>query len=280
MSISVLLHFQSEELLSPYKVFRKGVQKLIESLIKYIKHGQELSLPERYNIPSIIEYLQPLPKISAGSNICLILDDTMCYPSMRYSYYQLARKYALGFGQIYFETPLDICLMRNSKRLGHERIDEQVIANMKEILKPPDVSCNPWEKHVFKITNGEFSTTSLSSLVSFINTCTEDIVPPLVAEGDREEGSRISVEDVIHQSDLILRQLVKSQIAANAGGSLVKEVAAQTNRCRKSLLNYLRAHAAELSDLLSESSPLPCRNPESALYRYIETLFLTQLHGH
>lgn len=73
---------------------------------------------------------------------------------------------ALGYGQLYCNTPLDSCLSRNSLRHGDQRIDEEVIVGMKERLEPPDGDVNAWEKHSIELQPGYSS--SLSRYVHYI----------------------------------------------------------------------------------------------------------------
>ena len=53
----------------------------------------------------------------------------------------------------------------------------------------------------------------------FIRDCIENVVLPQPAtDGSREESTRITARDVVHQCDLILRQLVTTYISAAKDG--------------------------------------------------------------
>ena len=87
----MLQSVSSESTLTPYKLFRRSVQSLVEALIRRLKGADSLVLPEMFNTLSVQHYLEERLVDSSG-HVCLLLDDNMYYRSMRYSYYQLARK--------------------------------------------------------------------------------------------------------------------------------------------------------------------------------------------
>merc|ERR1711909_93629 len=77
--------------------------------------------------------------------VLIIIDDNNYLRSMRYEYYQLARKFEAGFCQLLFQSTLEMALVRNSSRDAKHRIPEEVIRRMSEKLEAPDPLKNSWE---------------------------------------------------------------------------------------------------------------------------------------
>merc|ERR1712142_699868 len=73
-----------------------------------------------------------------------IIDDNMFYESMRYKFYQLAKKYEIGYSQIYFDFNLSECLDGNKNR--EDTIPEQIIYDMNYKLENPIVT-EKWQKY-------------------------------------------------------------------------------------------------------------------------------------
>ncbi|OXB82573.1 UNVERIFIED_CONTAM: hypothetical protein H355_005828 [Colinus virginianus] len=89
-----------------------------------------------------------LPGRSGGNGarpLCLVLDDNFYYRSMRYEVFQLARKYSLGFCQLFLECPLELCLHRN--RLRDRPVPEETVRRMAQRMEAPEPEKNPWERH-------------------------------------------------------------------------------------------------------------------------------------
>ena len=73
--------------------------------------------------------------------------------------------------------------------------------------------------------NSAFITSISSILGSFLRTCLDNVVQPhFDATCGCEESAKVTAEDIGHQSDLILRRLVKSHISA-----------VQTGECKQAL---------------------------------------------
>ena len=59
----------------------------------------------------------------------------------------------LGYGQIYLNPSLEVCLTNNKLRHGDERINEDVIVGMNSRLEPPDLMGNTWEQHSIELNS-------------------------------------------------------------------------------------------------------------------------------
>ncbi|KAF2975087.1 hypothetical protein EK904_004142 [Melospiza melodia maxima] len=72
---------------------------------------------------------------------------------MRYEVYQLARKYSLGFCQLFLECPVECCLQRN--RLRSDPVPEQTIQLMARKIEMPDPRKNTWEQHSLILSSSD-----------------------------------------------------------------------------------------------------------------------------
>lgn len=66
-----------------------------------------------------------------------VIDDNFYYKSMRAPYVSFARFNKLPLRELYFDTPIDVCLKRNSDRPDSEWIPEHTINEMSKKLEPP-----------------------------------------------------------------------------------------------------------------------------------------------
>jgi len=66
-----------------------------------------------------------------------VIDDNFYYKSMRAPYVSFARLNKLPLRELFFDTPVDVCLERNSNRPDSEWIPEHTINEMSKKLEPP-----------------------------------------------------------------------------------------------------------------------------------------------
>jgi len=79
--------------LTSYKLFRHVMVRLVEAVILYIKLGADLVIPEVLNTSDACQLItSQTADLTSSDDVCIIVDDIMYYRSMRYPYYQLARK--------------------------------------------------------------------------------------------------------------------------------------------------------------------------------------------
>jgi tRNA uridine 5-carbamoylmethylation protein Kti12 len=71
--------------------------------------------------------------------------------SMRYEFYQLARKYETGFCQLHLEVDPSEALARNSRRGPDSQVPDDVITKMARKLESPNPLQNSWEKFSFSL---------------------------------------------------------------------------------------------------------------------------------
>ncbi|XP_050395373.1 uncharacterized protein LOC126814327 isoform X1 [Patella vulgata] len=176
-----------------------------------------------------------------NTSVVIIIDDNMYYRSMRYDYYQLARNYSLGFCQIYVECPLEIALERNSKR-KNGIVNPLVITKMSEKFQIPDAT-NSWERYSLQYS-ANLQELSRSKFMDFIHFVKSNPVAPQ-EETDPEiiaESQRLTSANMIHQADLIIRQLISEQM-----------VQAKRNGATKDDLKNLSSKLADVKIQITKS---------------------------
>jgi len=160
--------------------------------------------------------------ISSPNTCVVILDDNMYYRSMRYQYYQLARKRNCGFVQIMVKASLDIALARNSSRPNP--VDKNIIQRMQYRFEEPDpVRCS-WEK------NSLFHDNSAKLMQGFdwdkFYSIGSEALPPVVdvtsLEAVKDANREKNRNSAAHQLDLATRKTV-SQIIANVSTATAPE---------------------------------------------------------
>ncbi|XP_021378688.1 L-seryl-tRNA(Sec) kinase-like isoform X3 [Mizuhopecten yessoensis] len=142
----------------------------------------------------------------------VVIDDNMYYRSMRYKYFQLARKYEQGFCQVHLQCTKEIAKERNNKR-NVRRVPDEVIATMATKMEVPDSSVSPWEKHFITLKCSTNYQSQLGNLDRLVQSAMSD--PPRSVLEDtegREESQQICSVNQLHQADQILRKLVGSRI--------------------------------------------------------------------
>ena len=99
---------------------------------------------------------QRVPQISSEvvqPNEVVVIDDNNYYHSMRYAYFQLARKHQIGFCQFYLNAPESLARSRNAQRPQSQRVPEDFISKMITKMEPPNPLKNNWEQFSFSIGN-------------------------------------------------------------------------------------------------------------------------------
>ncbi|KAM4702807.1 L-seryl-tRNA(Sec) kinase [Rhinophrynus dorsalis] len=178
--------------------------------------------------------------IPENQSLYLLLDDNFYYQSMRYEMYQLARKYALGFCQLYLHCPVECCLLRNKKR-PYPVLDETIWLMEKKIEKP-NPEKNTWEQNSLILdSSGQFR---IDEITELLNQALENPLRPL--QEDREEKDKdraICATNIFHQADQSLRRLISETMVSVKGavsGLEMKAVAKELQCMKSKLLQDLR----------------------------------------
>lgn len=131
--------------------------------------------------------------------LLIILDDNMFYHSMRYVFYKLAQKYRVKFCQVYVNTSLITCLMRNYKR--DQPLPINHILNINEKMEVP-IYYNSWEKNTLTVSGEENIEQCLGAIKILLDSA---IIP--VEQEINKEPSKIN-NNPKHIADIALRRIV------------------------------------------------------------------------
>ena len=203
---------------------------------------------------------------TSHSNLLVILDDNFFLRSMRRDAYKVCQRVAsglsdasdaltVGFSVVLVDTPLGVCLERNSLREGKARIPEETIRRMASALERPDPTSADYMK---KFEVNSFTIVYPGNRDEEIDACADDtfalfrdkiqacldaarnnsVVPPQKEEKVDPEALQQAREQTkksrIHQADCLLRNLV------GAVGRADKSMGRSANNARKRVLQQVR----------------------------------------
>lgn len=152
-------------------------------------------------------------EIAITKRTVIVIDDNMYYSSMRYSYFQLARRHNIGFCQLYLECSVGSAMLHNSQRTREERVPDDVIKKMADRMEPPEGK--PWEQYTLSLVAHEpFSKEdTVRKIGSIVSKALLNPVEPVDDWSELGEASRQAcMASVIHQADLGLRHLVNEKM--------------------------------------------------------------------
>ncbi|XP_077206120.1 L-seryl-tRNA(Sec) kinase isoform X2 [Paroedura picta] len=162
---------------------------------------------------------QHLINITALRPTYFILDDNFYYRSMRYEVYQLARKYSLGFCQLFLDCQVEICLQRNCQRT--QPLPEETIYAMAQKLEVPNSEKYTWEQNSLIFKSSEDTLEENLQMLNFLSFTLENPVKPLEENTEFKEADRaLCAASFLHQADQSVRRIV-SQTMKNAKAQLL-----------------------------------------------------------
>lgn len=173
----------------------------------------------------------------------VLLDDNFYYKSMRYEYYQMARRQTVGYCQVYIECSVSDASQNNAKR--DTKVPVSVIKVMAERMQIPLTQNLAWEKNSIKLLANNLDL-SIESIFDLASNCLCNPVSPLE---DREEEIALAKlqcsESLAHQADIILRSLVGTIIKeAKENNEVIpsefSKFSKHVNVCRQKVLTNLK----------------------------------------
>ena len=179
-----------------WKIQRQSISKNVDKMLS----GEEVQC---FKIPKIDRNMD---------KIVFIIDDNNYYGSMRYEYFQIARKYEVGFCQFHLDITVDEAKKNNQSRSENQRIPDNVIDSMASKLEIPLPTKNNWEKFSIQIFAQNFEN-SLDLCINMILMTLSNPVQPIedITENKVESRAKCNAS-VIHQADKLLRKTVNSKI--------------------------------------------------------------------
>ncbi|XP_060027099.1 L-seryl-tRNA(Sec) kinase [Erinaceus europaeus] len=246
---------------SPWKLLRQELLSYVELFLQAAVSGCQMSVPpERteamwgdfitclrdQDLISSAEletqtgYL--LTKAAASRPLFLLLDDNFYYQSMRYEVYQLARKYSLGFCQLFLDCPLETCLERNEQRA--QTLPPETIQLMGRKIERPNPERNAWERNSLAVMSTAPSAAS-QQLIDLFLTALENPVKCVEDDVEQKEMDRIICStNILHQADQTLRRIVSATMKEAKDKQLLpynlKLLAEELNKLKTEFLEDLR----------------------------------------
>lgn len=249
---------------SSWKLYRQEVLQCLDAFVRNGNAPQHASWAKRgdwdtwarfsrsvedQQVFKTSEHSRPQMSHLTSEPLVVLLDDNFYYPSMRYEVYQLARKYSLGFCQLYLQCPLNACLTRN--RMRSCPLPDEVILEMAKRIEPPNPGKNQWEQNSLTLTSTfSYPQQDIDLLIQMIGKALEKPLSPIQDNAEQKEADRqCCATSILHQADQACRRLV-SQAMKDAkefkrGEINMKTLAAELKQLKTKFLEDLRKQAIQ-----------------------------------
>lgn len=263
-----LLEFSKDDSITDWKNQRNTIISEIGNLIISIKSESWNQCPQKF--------AHHLEKLDCSiKNIVLIIDDNMYFKSMRYSLFQIAKKYNIGFCQVFLKCSVELALLKNTQRVAHSVVPSSIIIKMNDKLEPPDIN-NKWEKYSLEIEAFCDLNQVCDKLFSTLNDSMQCNEYTINSDPKQRELSFIQCKkNVLHQTDLALRKIIGQKIKAklcstqNEGR---RELVLKLNNRKLEILCDIKAgNICLTSDVLEEINKGD--DNKYALYEFLTTYF-------
>ncbi|KAM8911572.1 L-seryl-tRNA(Sec) kinase [Lycaon pictus] len=247
---------------SQWKLLRQELLKYLECFLMAVINGCQVSAPSNRTAAMWEDFITCLKhqdlvssaaletqscylltKTAVSRPLFLILDDNFYYQSMRYEVYQLARKYSLGFCQLFLDCSLETCLQRNGQR--PQALPAETIHLMEGKIEKPNPEKNAWEHNSLIIPSTTCSSEASLKLTDLLLTALENPVTYIEDNVEQKKTDRIICStNVLHQADQMLRRIV-SQTMKEAKDEQVlpfnlKLLAEELNKLKAEFLEDLK----------------------------------------
>ncbi|XP_060951207.1 L-seryl-tRNA(Sec) kinase-like [Limanda limanda] len=185
-----------------------------------------------------------VPSQADRAPLLFLLDDNFYYQSMRYEVFQLARKYSLGFCQVYLHCDVESCISRNQRR--PEPVPTEVILEMGKRLEPPNPQKNSWETQSISLhTTDNLSKLDIQRVTELISSALRNPLSPLEDNTEQKEADRLKcATSVVHQADQACRRLISEAMRTarenRVSSEQMRSLASQLNESKATFLRRLR----------------------------------------
>ncbi|KAL4640147.1 L-seryl-tRNA(Sec) kinase [Arapaima gigas] len=225
---------------SSWKLRRQGVLRNLERFLdRGCVNGED---GEAWTL--LAQELQELQARRPRAAVVILLDDNFYYQSMRYEIYQLARRYSVGFCQLYLHCPVTTCLRRNRTR--RHPLPDEVISEMAKRLEPPNPVKNSWEQRSLTLNSDDgFSPEAIELSIGLLTAALDNPLSPIQDDTEQKEADRLHCSSsLMHQADQACRRLV-SQVMERArkngfAPESMRSLATELNQLKTAFLGDLR----------------------------------------
>ncbi|XP_044521590.1 L-seryl-tRNA(Sec) kinase isoform X1 [Gracilinanus agilis] len=259
---------------SQWKSFRQELLMYLERFLMTIINRQELSAPitrtggmwERF-----VDCLKNQGLICSGTGeaqcysltnttlslpLYLILDDNFYYQSMRYEIYQLARKYSLGYCQLFLDCPVESCLERNKQR--SKPLPDETIQLMARKIESPNIEKNTWEHKSLVIRSRGSGSEDSIEVTDLLTTALKNPIKCFEENMEQKETDRIICStNILHQADQTFRRII-SQTMKKAKDE--KVIAYKLKLLAEELTKLKADFLEDLRHGNSQKIPCSCQN--------------------
>lgn len=201
----------------------------------------------------------------------ILIDDNMYYRSMRYEYYQLARKAALSFAEVYLHCPIKIALSRNASRA--DGVAEDTIVKMYSKIEKPDPEKFPWEKHSVTLDTSISQTAdNCEMILDLLQNAARNVTPPLkiLDEKEKAKDRAITEKNIIHQADQIIRKHISAtleRMKENISRDALKQMALSLNQRRRKVMDKMKREPQTIIEsLVCEQFKYSCAIDETGTF--------------
>uniref|UniRef100_A0A8C5LA79 Phosphoseryl-tRNA kinase n=1 Tax=Jaculus jaculus TaxID=51337 RepID=A0A8C5LA79_JACJA len=276
---------------SQWKMLRQELLKYLECFLMAVISGGHISAPPNRTEAMWEDFLTCLrkqdlilstaleaqvAKTDASRPLVLVLDDNFYYQSMRYEVYQLARKYSLGFCQLFLDCPLETCLQRNSQR--PQALPNETIYLMERRLEKPNPEKNAWEHNSLIIQSPACSLEASLEVTDLLLTSLDNPVKYVEDNMEQKETDRIICStNILHKADQTLRRTVSETMKEAKDEQILpsdlKRLAEELNKLKAEFLEDIRQgnkkylcfqQTINISDVLSSF----CNEKDNIVQKY------------
>ncbi|XP_063100963.1 L-seryl-tRNA(Sec) kinase [Cavia porcellus] len=277
---------------SQWKMFRQELLKYLECFLMAVINGCQMSAPPNRTelmwedfitclrdqdlMVSAAPEAPPfylLAKTAVSRPLVLVLDDNFYYQSMRYEVYQLARKYSLGFCQLFLDCPLETCLQRNGQR--PHVLPADTIHLMERKLERPNPEKNAWEHNSLTIQSPVHSLEASLEVADLLLTVLENPVKYVEDNVEQKETDRIICStNVFHKADQTLRRIVSQTMKEAKDEQILpnnlKLLAEELNKLKSEILQDLRQGKLHFEPTtgISDVVSFFCNEKDSIVWKY------------
>uniref|UniRef100_A0A3P8TR82 Phosphoseryl-tRNA kinase n=1 Tax=Amphiprion percula TaxID=161767 RepID=A0A3P8TR82_AMPPE len=237
-----------EESHTEWKSHRQAVLQCLEQFLKNPQVFVELPSSSQINSVAWEQCIQALQQPEGSKSdrapLLFILDDNFYYPSMRYEVCQLARKYSLGFCQVYLQCGLESCISRNQSR--SQPIPTEVILDMVKRLVFPNPQKNSWEMSSISLNStDDLSESDIQRVMELISSALRNPLSLAEDNTEQKEADRLKcATSVVHQADQACRRLISEAMKTarenHVHSEHMRSLAAQLNESKATFLHDLR----------------------------------------